>query len=253
MNHLFRLDGKTALVTGGSKGLGLAMAAGLAGAGARVVVSARDPGELQAAVASLQSRGGAAAWISADLSQRSEVERLARECTEPFGDVDILVNNAGINIVQPIEAVRDDDWDRVLAVNLHAPMILTRALAPAMRRRRWGRIIMISSIFGLVSRAERNAYSASKSGILGLVRASSLELAPFGVTVNAILPGPFETPMTAELHPDPERRRWFTDRVPMGRWGRPEELDGPLLLLASDAGNYITGASLVVDGGWTAQ
>jgi len=122
-----------------------------------------------------------------------------------------------------------------------------------MKQRGWGRIIQISSVFGLVSRAGRNAYSATKAGLIGLTRSMSLELAPFGVTVNAILPGPFETPLTAALHSDPAQKQWFTDRVPMGRWGRPEELAGPLLLLASDAGSYITGTTLAVDGGWLAQ
>ncbi len=138
-------------------------------------------------------------------------------------------------------------------MNLTAPMVLSRALAGPMKQRRWGRIIQISSVFGEVSRAGRNAYSASKAGLIGMTRSMALELAPHGVTVNAILPGPFETPLTAAMHPDPAARRWFTDRVPMGRWGRPEELIGPLLLLASEAGGYITGTTLIVDGGWMAQ
>ena len=123
--------------------------------------------------------------------------------------------------------MKDADWDYVIAVNLAAPLVLSRALAGPMKERGWGRIIHISSVFGLVSRAGRNAYSATKAGLIGLTRSMSLELASFGVTVNAILPGPFETPLTAALHPDPERKQWFTDRVPMGRWGRPDELAGP--------------------------
>jgi NAD(P)-dependent dehydrogenase (short-subunit alcohol dehydrogenase family) len=250
----FDLTGKAALVTGGSKGLGAAMARALARAGADVVISARHPDELEAALGPiLEGTRARGAWLAADMGQRADVERLAEQAIAAFGTIDILVNNAGINIIAPIDRVKDADWDRVLAVNLTGPMALSRALAGPMKRRGWGRIIHVSSIFGRVSRGERDAYSASKAGLLGLTRAMALDLAPFGVTVNALLPGPFESPMTAALHPDPEHRRWYTDRVPLGRWGRPEELAGPLLLLASDAGGYITGSELVVDGGWLAQ
>jgi NAD(P)-dependent dehydrogenase (short-subunit alcohol dehydrogenase family) len=250
----FDLKGRTALVTGGSKGLGHALARALACAGADVVIAARHPDELKTAlVAILEDTPARGAWVAADLADRGDVERLAAAALEPFGKIDILVNNAGINIIAAIDRVADADWDRVLALNLTAPMVLSRALVGPMKQRGWGRIIHISSVFGAVSRAERNAYSASKAGLLGLTRAMALELAPHGVTVNAILPGIFETPLTAQLHSDPARRQWFTDRVPMGRWGRPEELGGPLQLLASDAGAYITGSCLAVDGGWLAQ
>jgi NAD(P)-dependent dehydrogenase (short-subunit alcohol dehydrogenase family) len=254
MTSLFDLSGRNALVTGGSKGLGLAMARALARAGASVAIAARHAGELEAALPTILDGSGArGAWLVADMADRDQVEALAREAAEALGTIDILVNNAGINRVAPIELVQDADWDEVLAVNLTAPMILSRALAGPMKERGWGRIIHISSVFGQVSRAGRNAYSATKAGLIGMTHAMALELAPHGVTVNAILPGPFETPLTASMHPDPAQKQWFTDRVPMGRWGRPEELAGPLLLLASDAGSYITGTSLPVDGGWMAQ
>jgi NAD(P)-dependent dehydrogenase (short-subunit alcohol dehydrogenase family) len=251
---LFDLSGRNALVTGGSKGLGLAMARTLAQAGANVFIAARHAEELREALASLtagtRARGG---WAVADMARRDQVEGLARRAAETIGPIDILVNNAGINRVAPVDQVEDLDWDHVLAVNLTAPLVLSRALAGPMKQRGWGRIIHISSVFGTVSRAGRNAYSATKAGLIGLTHSMALELAPHGVTVNAILPGPFETPLTAALHPDPSQKQWFTDRVPMGRWGRPEELAGPLLLLASDAGSYITGTTLAVDGGWLAQ
>jgi NAD(P)-dependent dehydrogenase (short-subunit alcohol dehydrogenase family) len=252
---LFDLNGRSALVTGGSKGLGLAMARALALAGANVVIAARDADQLERALgAILEGTSSRGAWLTADMARRDEVQGLARRAGESIGgSIDILVNNAGINRIAPIEDVQDADWDQVIAVNLAAPMILGRALAGPMKARGWGRIIQISSVFGSVSRAGRNAYSATKAGLIGLTRSMSLELAPFGVTVNAILPGPFETPLTAALHADPVQKQWFTDRVPMGRWGRPEELAGPVLLLASDAGSYITGATLAVDGGWLAQ
>jgi NAD(P)-dependent dehydrogenase (short-subunit alcohol dehydrogenase family) len=254
MTSMFDLTGRQALVTGGSKGLGWSMARALARAGASVVIAARHADELDAALPTiLEGTAARGARVVADMTRRDDVERLAREAAKAFGPIDILVNNAGINRVSPIVEVRDADWDEVLAVNLTAPMILSRALAGPMKRQGWGRIIHISSVFGQVSRAARNAYSASKAGIIGMTRSMALELAPHGVTVNAILPGPFETPMTAAMHPDPAARQWFTDRVPMGRWGDPDELGGPLLLLASGAGSYITGTCLAVDGGWLAQ
>jgi NAD(P)-dependent dehydrogenase (short-subunit alcohol dehydrogenase family) len=250
----FDLSGHTALVTGGSKGLGLAMARALAQAGANVVIAARSASELESATTViLEGTQARAAWLTADLTRQDDVALLARRAGIALGPIDILVNNAGINRVAPIERVEDADWADVLAINLTAPMILSRALAGPMKERGWGRIIHISSVFGVVSRAGRNAYSASKAGLIGLTHSMALELAPHGVTVNTILPGPFETPLTAALHPDPAQKRWFTDRVPMGRWGRPEELAGPLLLFASDAGSYITGTTLAVDGGWLAQ
>jgi NAD(P)-dependent dehydrogenase (short-subunit alcohol dehydrogenase family) len=253
-NDRFDLTGRAALVTGGSKGLGQALARTLACAGADVVIAARHPDELEAGLAAiLEGTSVQGAWLAADLTDRAAVEGLASAAQEAFGKIDILVNNAGTNRIAPIERVSDADWDEVLALNLTAPMVLSRALAGPMKERSWGRIIHISSVFGAVSRAERNAYSASKAGLLGLTRSMALELAPHGVTVNAILPGIFETPLTRKMHSDATRRQWFTDRVPIGRWGRPEELGGPLLLLASDAGAYITGTCLAVDGGWLAQ
>ena len=250
----FDLSGRVALVTGAGRGLGVALARALAEAGADLVVCSRNAPELEASLAGilkgLSARGIA---IPADLGDRESVASLARSAVEAFGRVDILVNNAGINIVSEIDRVRDEDWDRVLAVDLTGPMALTRALVPGMKERRWGRIIHVSSVFGSVSRAGRNAYSAAKAGLIGLTRSMALELAPFGITVNALSPGPFETPMTSTMHADEAARRWWVDRVPIGRWGRPEELAGPLLLLASEGGSFITGADLVVDGGWLAQ
>jgi NAD(P)-dependent dehydrogenase (short-subunit alcohol dehydrogenase family) len=249
-NHkLFDLSGRVALVTGGSKGLGKSMARGFAMAGADVIISSRHEKELERALPDiLEGTGRRGVFVAVDLSKRSEAERLAKVALERMERVDILVNNAGTNIPQPIDLVKDEDWDRVVELNVTACMALTRALAPQMKARRWGRIIHISSVLGLGSKAARDTYSATKHAVIGLARASALDLGPFGITVNCIAPGPFLTDLPMSLLSEAEKEK-FSDRTALGRWGQPDELMGPALLLASDAGSYITGAVLVVDGG----
>jgi NAD(P)-dependent dehydrogenase (short-subunit alcohol dehydrogenase family) len=250
---LFDLSGKVALVTGGSKGLGKAMARGLAEAGADILISSRHEEELKPALKEiLDGTGRKGHYFVADMAQRGDVKRLAEQAVAALGRVDILINNAGTNIPQPIDQIKDADWDRVLEINLNSVMTLTRALVPPMKSRRWGRIIHISSIMGLVSKEGRNIYSATKSALLGLARASALDLGAYGITVNCILPGPFLTDLPARLLSDQEKKA-FADRTALGRWGKPDELIGPALLLASDAGSYITGTALVVDGGCLAK
>jgi NAD(P)-dependent dehydrogenase (short-subunit alcohol dehydrogenase family) len=245
----FDLSGRAALVTGGSKGLGKAMALGFAQAGADVVISSRHENELQEAAQEIRAAGGSrVAYVVADMTRREETRRLAREATQAMGRIDILVNNAGTNLPQPIDEIRDEDWDRLVELNLNSCMALTRELVPGMKERRWGRIIHISSIMGFSSAAGRNAYSATKSALLGLARASANDLGPFGITVNCIAPGPFLTDLPMSLLSQ-EQRDEFARKTSLGRWGQPEELIGPALLLASDAGSYITGTSLIVDGG----
>jgi NAD(P)-dependent dehydrogenase (short-subunit alcohol dehydrogenase family) len=250
---LFKVTGKVALVTGGSKGLGKAMARGLAEAGADIVISSRHEDELRLALDEiLAGTGRRGIYVVADMSRRADVDRLAKTALEKMGRVDILINNAGTNVPQPIEQVRDEDWDRVLEINLHSVMILTRALIPQMKARKWGRIIHISSIMGFISKEGRGAYSATKCALHGLARAGSLELGPFGITVNCIAPGPFLTDLPGRLLSDEEKKA-FARATALGRWGEPNELVGPALLLASDAGSYITGEVLVVDGGCLAK
>ncbi|MBV9125975.1 MAG: SDR family oxidoreductase, partial [Planctomycetes bacterium] len=169
-----------------------------------------------------------------------------------MGRIDILVNNAGTNIPQPIDEVRDEDWDRVMETNLNSIMVLTRALVPQMKARRWGRIIHISSVMGFISKEGRNAYSATKSALLGLARASALELGSHGITVNCIAPGLFMTELPARLLSEKDKQDLIAGTA-VHRWGDPRELVGPVLLLASEAGSYITGSTLVVDGGWLAR
>ena len=173
---------------------------------------------------------------------------MAERVLAEFGRVDILINNAGGNMIGAIDEIRDEDWDTVIELNLTSCMALTRALVPQMKERRWGRIIYISSIMGLASKEERDAYSATKSALLGLARANALDLGAYGITVNCLAPGPFLTDLPGKLLND-EQKKVFASRTALGRWAEPSELAGPALLLASEAGGYITGAVLVVDGG----
>jgi NAD(P)-dependent dehydrogenase (short-subunit alcohol dehydrogenase family) len=247
---LFNVTGKVALITGGSKGLGKAMARGLAEAGADIIISSRHENELRAALDEiLDGTGRRGHSIVADMSRRSEVNRLAQNALERMGRVDILVNNAGTNKPQVTEQIRDEDWDAIVEINLNSVMALTRALVPQMKARKWGRIVHISSVMGFTSKEGRNVYSATKAALFGLAHAEALELGAHGITVNCIAPGPFLTDLPGKLL-SAEEKREFSNRTAIGRWGDPKELVGPLLLLASDAGSYVTGATLVVDGGY---
>jgi NAD(P)-dependent dehydrogenase (short-subunit alcohol dehydrogenase family) len=249
----FNLTGKVALITGGSKGLGKAMARGLAEAGADVVISSRTESELRAALDEvLRGTERKGAFFVADMRQRADVARLAQSALDNMGRIDILINNAGTNKPQAIDAITDDVWDDVIETNLSSVMALTRALAPQMKERRWGRVIHIASIMGLLSKEKRNVYSATKSALMGFARASAIDLGPFGITVNCIAPGPFLTDLPGSLLSDAEKKA-FADHTALGRWGDPKELVGPALLLASDAGSYITGETLVVDGGYVVR
>jgi NAD(P)-dependent dehydrogenase (short-subunit alcohol dehydrogenase family) len=248
-NH-FDLTGKVALVTGGSKGLGLAMARGLAEAGADIIISSRNEGELRNALERIiDGTGRKGAFFVAEMANRDEVEKLAQSALATFGRIDVLVNNAGTNAPQAIDEITDDTWDRVLEINLNSIMVLTRAVAPQMKQRKWGRIIHISSVMGMVSKEKRNIYSATKSALMGFARASALDLGEFGITVNCIAPGPFLTDLPMSLLSDREKQE-FARMTALNRWADPKELVGPILLLASNAGSYITGTTLIVDGGY---
>lgn len=247
---LFNLRGRSAVVTGGSKGLGKAIARGFVEAGAKVMICSRHEDELKAAVAEISEGipGAEVRAIVADLSSREETDLLATEALGAFGTVDILVNNAGVNAPQAIDVIDDEVWDRVIEINLTAVMRLTRAIVPRMKAQGWGRIIHISSVLGVGSKPGRNVYSATKAALIGLAKASALDLGPFGITVNCLGPGPFLTDMPMSLLSEPEKKE-FSDRTALKRWGQPRELAGPALLLASEAGSYITGEMLLVDGG----
>jgi gluconate 5-dehydrogenase len=245
----FDLTGCVALITGSSRGLGRAIAIGLAGAGARVILHGRDPNRLAATAAELRNVAGTLAFDVSDTdATKVAFETIVRE----HGHLDILVNNAGIIPRKPLLETTDSDWASVIDSNLSAYFRLSREAARIMIPAKSGRIIMISSIMGLVGRPTIPGYITAKAGLHGLVRGLASELAPFGITVNAIAPGFFPTDSTEILHNDPKFNEWISGRAPLGRWGDPAELAGPAVFLASAAASYVTGHILVVDGGLTA-
>jgi NAD(P)-dependent dehydrogenase (short-subunit alcohol dehydrogenase family) len=253
VNALFNLTGKVALITGGSKGLGKAMARGLAEAGADIVIASRHEEELKSALGEiLKGTDRKGAYLVADMAKRAETRKLASFALEKMGKVDILINNAGTNVPQPIDEITDADWDRVMEINLNSVMSLTRAIVPQMKQRKWGRVIHISSVMAFVSNNGRNVYSATKAALVGMARTNAIDLGPFGVTVNCIAPGPFLTDLPAGLLSKEEQDR-FAKMTALNRWADPKELVGTALLLASDAGSYITGTTFIVDGGFTAR
>ena len=250
----FSLRGKTALVTGGNRGLGLAIAAALYDAGATVVLTARDEVQLAAAKAHLLERGeGQVHTISANLSDDASVTDLYNAVHIRVDSVDILVNNAGVNRRGPAENLTEDDWHYVLQTDLTVPFLVARTFARPMLHRGWGRILNIGSIFGQVAFGHRVPYGAAKAGVIHMSKVMAVEWAGRGVTVNALCPGPFATEMNKVVMNDPEQYQRFVNNIPIGRWGDLEEIGAPALLLCSDAGSFITGTTLTVDGGWTAQ
>ena len=247
--QLFDLSGKVALVTGGGRGLGRAMARGFAEAGADVFVCARTESELAAAQKEIsEATGRKVAYAVVDMADRAAVKAAAAQALSEMGRVDVLVNNAGINRPQPIDEIVDEDWDTQVEVNLSSIMALTRALVPQMKERQWGRIIHISSVLGVGSKEARNAYSATKAALIGLSKASALDLGPHGITVNCIAPGPFLTDLPMSILND-EQKKKFAEVTAFARWGDPKEMVGPAIFLGSDASSYVTGETLLVDGG----
>lgn len=250
----FRLDGKVALVTGGSRGLGRVIAEALASAGASVALTARNSDLVQSTAVGIQeSTGARSLGIVADVTQDAEIKNAVAQVLDTFGRLDILVNNAGINIRGPIEELRESDWDQVLDTNLKGPWLCCRAVSEPMKRQKWGRVINMSSMLGEISLPGRSPYASSKGGLDLLTKTLALEWAADRINVNALCPGPFATELNLPLLNDPAINAAMEAKIPLGRWGEPVEIGPAAVFLASEASSFVTGACLFVDGGYTAQ
>jgi NAD(P)-dependent dehydrogenase (short-subunit alcohol dehydrogenase family) len=247
------LNEKTALITGASKGLGKAMALALSQAGATIALVSRDEAKLQAVKQEIEDSGGRADVFIADVKDEQQVERLEAEISKRLGKIQILVNNAGINLRKNLIDFSLSEWQSVVDTNLTSVFLMCRKFVPHMRGTGYGRILNMTSIMSHVSLPQRSAYSASKAALLGLIRALALELAPEGITVNGISPGPFGTEMNQSLMQDPEANAQFLANLPVGRWGKVEEIGGLASYLCSEAAGFITGTDILIDGGWCAR
>jgi len=250
----FDLSGKSAIVTGGSKGLGLAMAAGLASAGADIMLVNRNPEEGAVAADQLSRDFGIkAVSFAADIASQKQTEAMAIAAIDAFGKIDILINSAGINIRGAIDELTPEDFNKVMEVNVNGTWLCCRAVTPFMKKNESGSIINLASTLGLVGLSNRTPYTASKGAVVQMTRALALELAPFNIKVNAICPGPFLTEMNIPIADTEEGKKFVVGATALGRWAELKEIQGAAIFLASDAGSYMVGSMLTVDGGWTAR
>jgi len=248
-----KLRNRTAIVTGASKGLGKTMALALAAEGARLALVSRDQQRLSAVAAEISAAGGEAAIFPADVTSEEEVRRIEREICAVYPKVNILINNAGVNVRKPVVDLTLEEWRRVIDTNVTAAFLLCRSFIPAMTGQGYGRILNMTSIMSHISLPGRIAYSASKTALLGMTRTLALELAPEAITVNGISPGPFGTEMNRAVMENPQVNAEFIASIPLGRWGKVEEIGHLAVYLCSDEAGFITGTDIVIDGGWTAR
>ncbi len=247
------LEGKIAVISGASRGLGKAMAVALASGGASIALVARDRVKLEETALAVRNAGGTAEIWTADITSEAAVAQLEKDIIARFGHVHILINNAGINIRKNIHEFTLDEWNSVIDTNLTSVFLMCRAFIPHMKGAGYGRILNMTSIMSHVSLGGRSAYSSSKTALLGLTRALALELAPEGITVVGISPGPFGTEMNTALMNNPEINAQFLSKIPIGRWGKVEEIGSLARFLCSEEAGFITGTDILIDGGWCAQ
>lgn len=252
--ELFKLNGKTAMIVGGNRGLGLAMGKALAEAGANIAIAARDVKKSKESEALIKSNYKVGCLsTNCDVTVESSVQSAVATIIEVFGRIDILINSAGINIRGPITDISLEDFNKVQQINVTGAWLTSRAVVPYMKMQGYGRIINMGSMLSITAIPERTPYATSKGAIIQLTRALAMEFAKDGITANAILPGPFGTELNLPIMDDPEKYKAFISKVPMGRWGDLHEIGGIALYLASPASSFTTGACFSVDGGWTVQ
>jgi NAD(P)-dependent dehydrogenase (short-subunit alcohol dehydrogenase family) len=247
------LEGKVALITGASRGLGKAIALALAKTGAKLILASRDVKLLNKTAESIRALGAQATVFQTDVTDEEQILELEKAIAREFGHVQILVNNAGMNIRKPATEFTLAEWRQVMDTNLTSAFLMCRSFVPLMKGFEYGRILNLTSIMSHIALPGRTAYCASKAGLLGFSRALALELAPEKITVNGISPGPFATEINTPVLQNPELNQQFVSRIPLGRWGKAEEVGQLAVYLCSEEAGFITGTDLLIDGGWTAQ